>query len=64
MTITRRSVAETPPGPLTVTATVWYSKVVASVAEFLAIPPPEAEPVRISEHRIRVVVVPAERTET
>jgi len=56
--------AEVAPGPLTVTASVWYSKVAASVAEFLAIPPPEAEPVRMSEHRVQIVVVPAERAGT
>jgi hypothetical protein len=44
------------PGPVTVTATVWYSKVVASVAEFLEIPPPEAEPVKMSDHSIVIAV--------
>jgi hypothetical protein len=47
------------PGPVTVTATVWYSKVVASVAEFLEIPPPEAEPVKVSDHSTTFEVTPA-----
>ena len=48
--------AGTAPGPVTVTATVWYSKVVASVAEFLDIPAPEAEPVKMSDHSIVIAV--------
>ena len=32
-----------PPGPVTVTATVWYSRIVASVAEFLEVPDEEVE---------------------
>jgi hypothetical protein len=44
------------PGPVTVTATVWYSKVVASVADFLEIPEEEAEPVKMSEHRTTIEV--------
>jgi len=37
-------------GEVTVTATVWYSLIVSSVAEFLEIPADEAEPVMMSEH--------------
>jgi nitrate/TMAO reductase-like tetraheme cytochrome c subunit len=44
-------------GPVTVTATVWYSKVVASVADFLEIPEEEAEPVKMSEHSATVEVI-------
>jgi hypothetical protein len=43
-------------GPVTVTATVWYSKVVASVAEFLEIPSEEAVPVKMSEHSTKLEV--------
>jgi hypothetical protein len=46
------------PGPVTVTARVWYSRVVASVAEFLEIPNEEIEPVMMSEHSTTVEVMP------
>ena len=38
------------PGPVTIRATVWYSRVVSSVAEHLKIPADEIEPVKMSEH--------------
>ena len=47
------------PGPVTVTATVWYSRVVASVAEFLGIPDEEIVPVKMSEHTTTIEVKPA-----
>jgi len=47
------------PGPVTVTATVWYSRVVASVAEFLGIPEEEIVPVMMSEHTTTIEVKPA-----
>jgi hypothetical protein len=47
------------PGPVTVTATVWYSRVVASVAEFLDIPDDEITPVKMSEHTAEFEVEPA-----
>jgi hypothetical protein len=46
------------PGPVTVTATVWYSRLVSSVAEYLNVPAEEAEPVRMSEHRTKFTVLP------
>jgi len=42
--------ADVAPGPVTVTATVWYSKLVASVAEFMKVPAEESLPVKMSEH--------------
>jgi len=45
-----------PHGKLKVTATVWYSKLVSSVAEFLEIPAEEAEPVLISRHETEIEV--------
>jgi hypothetical protein len=39
-----------PPGKVTVRATVWYSLVVPSVAEFLGIPEEEARPMKMGEH--------------
>jgi hypothetical protein len=46
------------PGPVTVTATVWYSKLVASVAEYLEVPADEAEPVKMSDHSVTIEVIP------
>ena len=37
-------------GPVTVTATVWYSRLVSSVADYLKVPAEEAEPVMMSRH--------------
>lgn len=51
--------ADIAPGPVTVTARVWYSKLVASVADFLRVPAEEAVPVKMSEHSIAIEVVPA-----
>ena len=45
-----------PPGPVTVTATVWYAKLVSSVAEYLGVPAEEAEPVMMSTHATSVEV--------
>ncbi|MBD3854539.1 MAG: hypothetical protein IFJ96_07125, partial [Acidobacteria bacterium] len=46
------------PGKVTVTATVWYSKLVASVAEFLGVPDEESAPVKVSDHSTSIEVVP------
>ncbi len=51
--------ADVAPGPVTITATVWYSKLVASVAEFMKVPATEGEPVKMSEHSATLEVVPA-----
>jgi len=48
--------ADLPPGTVTVTATVWYSKLVSSVAEHMGVPAEEAEPVKMSEHSTIVEV--------
>ena len=45
-----------PAGRLTVTATVWYSKLVSSVAEYMGVPAEEAEPIKMSEHSTTIVV--------
>jgi nitrate/TMAO reductase-like tetraheme cytochrome c subunit len=39
------------PGAVTVTATVYYSRLVSSVGEYLELPPEEWEPVEVSRHR-------------
>jgi nitrate/TMAO reductase-like tetraheme cytochrome c subunit len=41
---------ELPQGTVTVTATVWYSKLVSSVAEYLGVPAEEAEHIEMSRH--------------
>lgn len=45
------------PGTVTVTATMWYAKIVQSVADFLEVPAEEAVPVKISEHSATIEVV-------
>ena len=49
--------ADVPSGLVTVTATVWYSKLVASVAEFMKVPAEEAVPVKMSEHIATIEIV-------
>jgi hypothetical protein len=39
-----------PAGTVTVTATVWYSKLVSSVADYMGVPAEEAAPIKMSEH--------------
>jgi hypothetical protein len=39
-----------PPGPVTVRARVYYSRLVSSVAEYLKVPEEEWQPVQINEH--------------
>jgi len=38
------------PGPVTVTAEVWYSRLVSSVAEYLQVPREESQPVLMNSH--------------
>jgi len=45
-----------PPGTVTVTATVWYSRLVSSVAEYMGVPAEESAPVMMSEHTTTVEV--------
>jgi len=47
-----------PPGRVTVTATVWYSRLVSSVADYLGVSADEAEPVRMGQHVTRFTVLP------
>ncbi len=46
-----------PPGEARVTATVWYSRLVSSVAEHMGVPREESEPVRVSSHQTVVKIV-------
>ena len=46
-----------PAGPVVVTATVWYSRLVSSVAEYLKVPREEWEPVFVSRHETTFHVV-------
>jgi len=54
-TFSRTLPKDLPPGMITVTATVWYSKLVSSVAEYLGVPAEEAVPIKVSEHSTTVV---------
>ncbi|HPR63593.1 MAG TPA: multiheme c-type cytochrome [Thermoanaerobaculia bacterium] len=41
---------EMPAGPVVVTAEIWYTRLVSSVAQFLKVPEEEWEPIRINSH--------------
>jgi len=45
-----------PPGPVTVKATVWYSRVVASVARYMGLPEEEYVPVKMGESQFTLLV--------
>ena len=47
-----------PPGLVTITATVWYSRLVSSVAAFMKVPPEESEPVLLNSHASTFTVLP------
>jgi hypothetical protein len=46
-----------PAGPVTVTARIWYSRLVASVAEYLKVPQSEYAPVKVAEHETTFTVL-------
>ncbi len=48
---------DVPPGELTVHARIWYSRLVASVAEHLGVPAEEWQPVPINEHQTTLTVL-------
>jgi hypothetical protein len=45
-------------GDVTVEATVYYSRLVSSVGEFLEVPEEEWEPIRVGSHSTRMTVLP------
>ena len=45
-----------PAGEIVITATVYYSKLVSSVAKYLGVPAEEAAPVEICREVVRVTV--------
>jgi hypothetical protein len=47
---------DVPEGPVTVTAEVYYSRLVSSVAEYLNVPAEEYEPVKVNSHSTRFEV--------
>ena len=49
-TFTWKLPVDLPKGEVKVTATVWYSKLVSSVGEFIGVPAEEAIPVKMSSH--------------
>lgn len=52
------TVPEMPAGTVRVVATVWYSRLVSSVAEYLKVPEEEWEPVMVGRHETTVEVLP------
>jgi len=44
-------------GPVTVTATVWYSRLVSSVASYLGVPEEETTPIEMARHQTTFMVV-------
>jgi nitrate/TMAO reductase-like tetraheme cytochrome c subunit len=57
-TYTWRLPANLPPGPIVVTAEVYYSRLVSSVAEFLKVPREESLPVRVNSHSTTFIILP------
>ncbi|RMG48554.1 MAG: hypothetical protein D6718_01595 [Acidobacteria bacterium] len=49
---------DVPPGKVTVTATVWYSRLVSSVARYLGVPPEESRPLAIASHTTEITIEP------
>ena len=47
-----------PPGPVSVTAEVYYSRLVSSVAEHMKVPREESEPVKVGTHTTSFTVLP------
>jgi hypothetical protein len=43
-------------GPVTVTATVWYSRLVSSVAKYMKVPAAEYAPVKVADHTTTLTV--------
>jgi nitrate/TMAO reductase-like tetraheme cytochrome c subunit len=56
-TFTWKLPADAPPGPVTVTATIYYSRLVSSVARFLEVPEEEYAPVTINSHQTEFSVL-------
>ena len=50
--------ADVEPGPVLITARIYYSRLVSSVAEYLKVPREEYEPVLVSEHTTTLTVLP------
>lgn len=49
---------DVPAGPVVVTATVHYSRLVSSVAEYMKVPPEEWAPIEIARHETKFEVLP------
>jgi hypothetical protein len=57
-TYTWRLPANLPPGPVVVTAEIFYSRLVSSVAEFLKVPREESAPVKVNSHSTTFTILP------
>jgi hypothetical protein len=56
-TFSWRLPADIAPGTVTVTAEVWYSRLVSSVAEHLGVPREESQPVMMNRHATTFIVL-------
>lgn len=52
------TVPDLPAGEVQVVATVWYSRLVSSVAEYLGVPREESEPVQVGRHVTTLEILP------
>jgi hypothetical protein len=57
-TYTWKLPATLPAGPVVVTAEVFYSRLVSSVAEYLKVPREESEPVKVNTHSTTFTILP------
>ena len=57
-TYTWKLPANLPAGPVVVTAEVYYSRLVSSVAEFMKVPREESEPVKVNSHSTTFTILP------
>ena len=57
-TYTWKLPANLPAGPVVVTAEVYYSRLVSSVAEFMKVPREESEPVKVNSHSTTFIILP------
>ena len=57
-TYTWRLPANLPAGPVVVTAEVFYSRLVSSVAEYMKVPREESEPVKVNVHSTTFTILP------
>lgn len=57
-TFTWKLPANLPPGPVTITARIYYSRLVSSVAEYMKVSREESQPVLINTHSTTLTILP------